>query len=75
MRIKASVTMIDGKPVPTVTVDDEVRYFEHPYSLPDHNRFIGEADALNYAMDMVSTLNKTVLYTLQEHGFIVDEST
>jgi hypothetical protein len=56
--------------IPVVEVDGARRYFASPQGLTEHGAFTVEAQARAHAENMVDVLRKTVLYTLQEAGFI-----
>ena len=51
-------------------VDGARRYFVPPQGEPNHIVFAAEAEARAHAENMVEVLRKTVLYTLEEAGFI-----
>jgi hypothetical protein len=70
MTIWSSTERRGAEFIPVVEVDGARRYFAAPQGEPDHIAFTVEAEARAHAENMVDVLRKTVLYTLEEAGFI-----
>ena len=71
MKILASTERRGAEFIPVVEVDGARRYFAPPQGEPNHIVFAAEAEAQAHAENMVDVLRKTVLYTLEEAGFII----